>query len=427
MDILRGIIGVLGFLLICYCFSENRKAINWRLVGTGMLLSVVLALLILKVGFIHRVFDFFSSFFVLTLGFTQSGTSFLFGNLVTDPKLGYIFALQALPVIIFFSAITSVLYYLGVLQKVVSFLGRLLQKSMGLSGAESLSASANIFLGQTEAPLVVKPYLKDMNESELLLVMTGGMATIAGSVLVAYVGFLGGGDTEQQLFFATHLMCASLVATPISVVCSKMFIPQTKKIEKKAELFEATKAHNVLDAITEGTTDGLKLAVNVGAMVIVFISFVAMFNYFFESWLGEITGLNGVVEKMTKGQFKGVSLQFLLGFALSPVAWLMGVPTQDVLIVGQLLGEKTILNEFVAYISLGEMKATGQLTNIKSILIATYALSGFANLGSIGIQIGGLGTMAPTQKYHIARIAFKSLLAGSMASFITATVVGTLV
>jgi len=425
MNILRGLLGIAVLIGIAFIFSRNRKAINWSLVWKGILIQIIFALAILKVPFIQKLFDWLSSIFVVLLGFTQEGSLFLFGNLISDTtSFGYIFAFQVLPTILFFSALTSVLFYYGILQKVVYFFALIMKKTLNLSGSESLAAIGNIFLGQTESPLLIKPYIEKMTLSELLCLMSGGMATIAGGVLAAYIGFLGGNDPVQQLFFAKHLLAASVMSAPAAVVAAKILLPETEEVNQDMNISDEQLGSNVLEAISIGTGQGIKLAVNVGAMLLVFIAFIAMVNYFLTNFVGDLTGINAWVENLTDGQFKGFSLEFILGYALAPITWLLGVCKEDIVLVGQLLGEKTILNEFVAYVSLGEMKASSRFFEEKSIIIATYILCGFANFSSIGIQIGGIGALAPSRMKDLSRLGILALIAGTLACLFTSVIVG---
>lgn len=424
----RGMIGILGLLFICWLASNNRRHINWRLVASGIGLQILLGALILHMPLVKDLFEGVSGAFVELLKFTEAGTKFLFTDKLgayTD-SFGVIFAFQILPVIVFFSALTSLLYYFGILQKIVMGFAWLLSKVMKLSGAESVSAAGNIFLGQTEAPLLIKPYLPNMNRSELLTVMVGGMATIAGSVFAAYVGFLGGNSPEEKARFAMHLLTASVMAAPAGLVAAKMLFPQTEEIDANLSVSKEKLGANVLDAVSNGTTEGLKLAVNVGAMLLVFIAFIAMFNYLIGDLLGAKTGLNLWVEEFTNGRMEKFSLEFIFGILFAPIAWLLGVPGDDVLQVGRLLGEKTVLNEFIAYTSLASVKSEGLFMYNKSIIISTYALCGFANFSSIGIQIGGIGTLAPGKRETIARLGLRALLGGTIATFLSATVAGML-
>jgi len=424
-SLLRGILGIFSLLLIAFVFSRNRKEIDWKLVAKGLGIQILFAILILKVPFIQNGFEWVSSIFVVILGFTREGNLFLFGNLVENiDSFGFIFAFQVLPTILFFSALTSLFFYYGILQKLVYGFALLMRKTLKLSGSESLAAAGNIFLGQTESPLLIKPYIDKMTMSELLCLMAGGMATIAGGVLAAYIGFLGGSDPIQQLFFAKHLLAASVMSAPAAVVAAKILLPETEKVNKDMNISKEQIGTNALEAITIGTNQGLKLAINVGAMLIVFIAFVAMANYFLEDFIGRFTGINTWVSSITNGKYDGLTLQFILGYTLAPLTWLMGVCSQDMILVGQLLGEKTILNEFVAYISLGDLKASGKFFEEKSIIIATYILCGFANISSIGIQIGGIGALAPKRTKDLSKLGILALIAGTLASLFTAVIVG---
>jgi len=421
----RGIIGLLSLVFFAYLFSRNRKGINWSLVFKGLLLQIVLAILILKVPFVQNGFEWLSSIFVTILGFTREGSLFLFGDLVENiNSFGFIFAFQVLPTILFFSALTSLLFYYGILQKVIYVFALFMKKILNLSGSESLAAAGNIFLGQTESPLLIKPYIDKMTMSELLCLMAGGMATIAGGVLAAYVGFLGGSDPVQQLFFAKHLLAASVMSAPAAVVAAKILLPETEKVNEDMSISEEQIGTNALEAISIGTTQGLKLAINVGAMLLVFIAFIFMVNYFLQDFFGHVTGINTWVASITNGQYDGLTLQFILGYSLAPLTWLMGVCKEDIILVGQLLGEKTILNEFVAYVSLGDLKSSGKFFEEKSIIIATYILCGFANFSSIGIQIGGIGSLAPNRKSDLSKLGILALIAGTLASLLTAVIVG---
>lgn len=427
-SLLRGVLGLTVLILLTFLMSSKRKQVNWSLIIKGLLIQFVFALAILKVPFIRIAFDWLSRMFVQLLSFTYAGSEFLFGNLMdSSSSLGYIFAFQVLPTVIFFSALTSLLFYYGVLQKVVFAFAWIMKRTMKLSGAESLAAAGNVFLGQTESPLLVKPYIKKMTRSELLCLMSGGMATIAGGVLAAYIGFLGGESEVQQIFFAKHLLAASVMSAPAAVVAAKLLLPETEKVNESMHIEKSGLGSNALEAITNGTTEGLKLAVNVGAMLLVFIAFIAMANFILEDLLGNWLGLNSWVLEITNGQYNGFTLQFILGYSLAPITWLMGVNGPDIVLVGQLLGEKTILNEFVAYVSLGELMEAGKFTHEKSIIIATYILCGFSNFASIGIQIGGIGSLAPSRKGDLSKLGFKALIGGTMASLFTAVIVGMLI
>lgn len=423
ITLIRGILGMFVVLLIAWLFSTNRKAIAWRTVLIGLGIQLFLAVGILYVPFIRVSFEFVGKIFVKILDFTKEGSSFLFGSLLDMEKFGSIFAFQILPTIIFFSALTSLLFYLGVIQKFVYGLAWLMTKTMKLSGAESLSVAGNIFLGQTESPLMVKAYLPKMNPSEIMLVMTGGMATLAGGVLAAYIGFLGGGDPVQRLIFAKHLLAASVMAAPGAVVVSKMLVPQTDEIDRDIEITRDKVGNNMLDAISNGTSEGLKLAANVAAMLLSFIAFIAFFNYICLK-IGQWTHLNGVIENATNGNYSELSLQFMLGYLFAPLMWLIGVAAEDITLVGRLLGEKVIMTEFVGYISLADLKATGAFTFNKSVIMSTYMLAGFANFASIGIQIGGIGSLAPSKRVLLAKFGMRALLGGTLASLLSATIIG---
>lgn len=426
-NVLRGFLGLISLIFLAFLFSRDKKNINWSLVIKGLLIQLILAVLILKVPFIQNIFEWISSIFVIILQFSKQGALFLFGEtLVNSNEFGAIFAFQILPTIIFFSALTSLLFYLGILQKIVYFFAYLMKKTLKLSGAESLSAAGNIFLGQTESPLLVKPYIEKMTMSELLCLMSGGMATIAGGVLAAYIGFLGGSDPEQQLYFAKHLLTASVMSAPAAVVLSKILLPETEEVNEDMSISNEKLGCNSFEAISIGTSQGIRLAINVGAMILVFIAFISMINYFLNDFIGANTDLNSSINKLTNGQYNGLTLEFLLGYILAPITWLMGVCKEDMVLVGQLLGEKTILNEFVAYISLADLKESGKFFEEKSIIISTYILCGFANFLSIGIQIGGIGSLAPSRTGDLSRLGVLALIAGTLASLLTAVIVGTI-
>ena len=462
-DLFRCGLGMVAMLAVCYACSRNRKAIDWKLVGIGVGFQFLLAVLILKVEGVSTIFDYTAAGFRKTLEFTAAGSEFLFGSIVKDmDSFGYIFAFQVLPTVVFFSALSAILYYLGILQKVVYGLAWLLSKAMGLSGPESLAAAANVFIGQTEAPLVIKPYLEKMTPSELLCVMVGGMATIAGSVFVAYVGFLGGSDPVAQQFFAKHLLTASMISAPAAIVCAKMLLPETPEQlsevtgavvadpteavtpKKDARLeMAADDSANLLDAISRGTTDGLRLAVNVGAMLLVFTALIFMLNEIFlagtdivnylamglddGAWeAAETAGQtwNDRIAASTSGRFEGFSFTYLLALLFAPVAWIIGVPAGDITVVGQLLGLKTVINEFVAYDTFRVVQAEGPVLSAKATLISAYALCGFANFASIGIQVGGIGAIAPGQRTLLTKLGMISLLGGTVACLMTGCIAG---
>lgn len=423
VSILRGLLGMSVLIGIAWLFSSNRKAVSWRVVGIGLGIQLLLAIAILQFPPVQIFFDVIGKIFVKILDFSKAGTNFLFEGFLDVNTFGFIFAFQVLPTIIFFSALTSLLFYLGVIQKVVWALAWLMTKAMRLSGAESLSVAGNIFLGQTEAPLMIKAYLEKMTKSEILLVMTGGMATLAGGVLAAYISFLGGDDPVQRLIFAKHLLAASIMAAPGAVVISKILVPQDQEISTDVEVPKEKIGSNVLDAISNGTSEGLKLAVNVAAMLLVFIAFIAMFNFIVQK-IGYWTNLNDAIATFTKGQYQSLSLEFILGYTFAPLMWIIGVAKEDVTLLGRLLGEKLIMTEFIGYVSLAELKAAGAFASQKSIVMATYMLCGFANFASIGIQIGGIGSLAPGKRVLLSRYGFRALLGGTLASLISATIVG---
>ncbi len=421
-NISKGILGMLALVFIGFLFSSDRKSINWSLVIKGVLLQVVLALLILKAPFVEDFFDFISKGFVKVVDMAHEGATFVFGDFSGGGVNQYVknFATWILPSVIFFSALSALLYYWGVLQRIVWLMAWVMKRLMGLSGAESVSAAGNVFLGQTEAPLLVKPYLGKMTKSEIMCLMAGGMATIAGGVLASYIGFLGGEDELQKIYFAKHLLTASLMSAPAAIVFAKIIVPEKEEINTDLSVSKEKLGTNALEAITNGTTDGLKLAVNVGAMLIVFISLVALANYILLK-VGHFTGLNDLVASW--GHYPNLSFQAILGYSLSPVAWIMGVPWDDCMTVGQLLGEKTILNEFVAYLNLGTLK---HIMSDKATIMCTYVLCGFANIASIGIQVGGIGTLAPERKGVLAKYGVKALIAGTLACMSTAVIAGML-
>ncbi|MDZ4715663.1 MAG: nucleoside transporter C-terminal domain-containing protein [Cytophagales bacterium] len=433
MEYLRGIAGIVFIIGVAYLFSANRSRIDWRLVIIGITIQLFFGLMIAKVEVAQSVFVYISEKFVIFLGFALKGAEFLYGDLAKNSNgttgvkhsLGFLFAFQALPTVIFFSAVTSGLYYLGILQKVVFGFAWIMAKTMRLSGSESLSASANIFMGQTEAPLLIRPFIAKMTQSELHCVMVGGMATLAGSVLAAYVSFLGGGDPQQQAKFATYLLSASIMNAPAAIVLSKIFMPETEheKIDRALKVNKEQIGSNVVEALANGASDGLKLALNIGAMLLAFIAIIFALNWILVDFVGGVTGLNEWVRTSTGGTYQGFSLQYILGQGFRIFAFCIGVSWEESLQVGSLLGQKMVINEFVAYLDLSAMKAAGTLSE-KSIRIATYALCGFANFSSIAIQIGGIGGMAPERTGDLARLGFRAMMAASMATLMTATIAG---
>lgn len=426
ISILRGIGGMIFLIGFAWLFSQNRKKINWSLVGKGLILQVIIAILVLKVPFIEGVFDSISKGFVTVIEFTDAGVNFLFGSFANGKVQGALinFAFKILPTIIFFSALVSLLYYWGILQKIVYVFAWIMKKFMRLSGAESLAAAGNVFLGQTEAPLLVKPYLNKMTKSEIMCLMTGGMATIAGGVLAAYVGFLGGDDPIQQAFFAKHLLTASVISAPAAIIAAKILVPETETINEDLKIPKEKIGTNALEAISNGTTDGLKLAVNVGAMLLVFIALMAMGNGLL-GLIGEIGGLNEIIASNTVYE-QGLSFEFILGYIGRPIVWLMGVNWADSIYVGELLGTKTVVNEFIGYKKLGEMIQENKFTSEKSIIMSTYMLCGFANFASIGIQIGGIGSLIPNRKGLLSKLGMRALIGGTVACLMTAVIVGML-
>jgi len=423
MTLFRGLLGMGVLLVVGFLLSKDRKNIPWRTVFVGLAFQVVLAVGIIYVPFIRIIFDYMGKAFVLVLEFTKAGSEFLLGDLMDTSKYGTIFLFQALPTIIFFSALTSLLFYWGIIQKIVWALAWIFTRLLRISGAEALSVAGNIFIGQTEAPLMIKAYLPKMSPSEIMLVMTGGMATMAGGVLAIYIEMLGGNDPHLRLEFAKHLLAASVMAAPAAIVFSKMLVPPTEAINKEIKISRDKIGSNVLDAITNGTSQGVKLAVNVAGMLLAFLAFIAMFNYLIGK-IGDWTALNGVITNITNGKFDSLSLEFILGYTISPLMWLIGVTPEDIALVGRLLGEKLILTEFVGYISLTELKAAGAFVETKSIIMGTYLLCGFANFASIGIQIGGIGALAPNKRVLLSKLGLPALLAGTLASLMSTTIIG---
>ena len=423
----RGIIGMAFLIFISFLLSNNRKAINWKTVSFGLLIQLILAISVLKISWVQAIFEFSGKIFVKILDFTMEGTKFLFGDLVSMDNFGGVFIFAILPTVIFFAALTSVLFYLGIIQKVVKLMALLLSKVLGVSGPESLSVAGNIFLGQTESPLMIKAYLEKMTKSEILLVMIGGMATVAGGVLAAYIGFLGGDDPELKVFYAKHLLTASVMAAPGAIVISKILYPETKKIDTNVNISQEKIGDNFLDAISNGTTEGLKLAANIAAMLLVFLAFIAMGNYMLDKF-GDLVEINNWIANNTV--YETLSIEFILGYLFAPLMWLIGVATEDITLMGQLLGIKIVASEFIGYIQLAELKQASSLIHLnyqKSIIIATYMLCGFANFASIGIQIGGIGSLAPGQRKNLSNFGFKALIGGTIASLLSATIAGMII
>ena len=424
---LRGLLGISFLIFSSYLLSSNKKAINWKTAGFGLILQLVLAVGVLKVSWIKIIFESAGKIFVKILDFTMEGTKFLFGDLVSPENFGNVFIFSILPTVIFFAALTSILFYLGIIQKIVKVMALLLSKILGVSGPESLSVAGNIFLGQTESPLMIKAYLEKMSKSEILLVMIGGMATVAGGVLAAYIGFLGGDDPELKVFYAKHLLTASVMAAPGAIVISKILYPETEEINKDITISKDKIGSNFLDAISIGTSEGLKLAANIAAMLLVFIAFIALINYML-SGVGNIFNINEFIKSNTV--YNELSLELILGYLFSPVMWLIGVAKEDVTLMGQLLGIKLAASEFIGYIQLSSLKDASNLIHLnyqKSIIIATYMLCGFANFASIGIQIGGIGALEPKQRKNLSKFGFKALIGGTLASLLSATIAGMII
>ena len=425
--IMRGLQGIVVLLTIAVACSSNRKKIPWKTVGIGLLIQFTLAIGILRVGWVQQIFEGIGKLFVSILDFTNAGSIFLFGDLMNADSYGFIFVFQILPTIVFFASLTSLLFYLGIIQVVVKFLALALTKVLKISGAESLSVIGNIFLGQTEAPLMIKAYLERMTKSEILLVMIGGMATVAGGVLAAYIGFLGGDDSVMRLEFAKHLLAASVMAAPGAIVIAKILYPQTEKINNEVSVSMENIGSNALDAISNGTVEGIKLATTIGGMLLVFVAFIAMFNGVL-GWIGDWTTLNDWFAANTI--YDSFSLESILGIIFAPLMWIMGVPTPDIMPMGQLLGVKLAASEFVGYIQLAELKDPMNIVHLqyqKSIIMATYMLCGFANFASIGIQIGGIGSLAPSQRKVLSQFGIRALIGGTLASLISAVIAGAII
>ena len=423
----RGLIGVLTIIFLAYLMSSNKSKIAWKTILLALFSQLIIGVLILKVKFFQIIFEKAGGLFVKLIDFTREGTIFVFGDLLTPKTNSYIWAFEILPTVIFFSSITSLLFYFGIIQKVVGFFAKIYTKFLNISGSESLSVIGNIFLGQTEAPLLIKAYLPKMNKSEILLVMVGGMATVAGGVLAAYIAFLGGDDPVKKIEFAKHLLTASVMAAPGAILISKILYPQVEKINSDINISDYNAGSNILDAISNGTIEGIKLAVNIGAMVLVFIAFVAMFNYALFQF-GDFTGINSIIDANTI--YENLSLEALMGIIFSPIMWLIGVASADIMPMGQLLGIKLSINEFIAYMQLAELEnpiSSVKLTYEKSVIMATYMLCGFANFSSIGIQIGGIGSLAPNQRKNLANFGIKALIGGALASLLSAAIAGMLI
>ena len=423
-SIARGLLGISSIVVLAYLLSNNKKNIDWKTIGIGLLSQIIIAVGVIKVDAVKIFFEKIGEAFLAIVVFTNEGTKVLFGELANSDKYGAIFAFQILPVIIFFSALTSVLYYYGIIQKVVKAMAWLLTKLLNISGQESLAVVGNIFLGQTEAPLLVKGYLNKMNRSEYFLLMTGGMATVAGSVLAAYIGFLGGDDPVQRVEVAKNLIIASVMAAPGAIVISKLMYPQVETINKDFKVNEEITGDNLLTAITNGTRDGIKMAVNVGAMLLVFLALIALINgILFQG--ADLFGINDWIKNNTV--YESLSLELILGYIFAPLMWLIGIAKEDITLMGQLLGVKLAASEFVAYIELASLKDLSSvihLTYQKSVIMATIMLCGFANFASIGIQVAGIGILAPKKYKLLTELGLKAMIAGTLVSLLSATMVG---
>src|SRR5688572_21782880 len=418
-----GLFGLAVLVGIAWLFSNNKKAVDWRLVATGIALQIGFAALVLLVPGGRDVFDALGRGFVKVLSFVAAGSNFIFGSLMDTSKYGFIFAFQVLPTIIFFASLMGVLYHLGVMQAIVRGMAWAITKVMRVSGAETTSVCASVFIGQTEAPLTVRPYIPRMTESELITMMIGGMAHIAGGVLAAYVGMLGGGDPAQQAFYAKHLLAASIMAAPATLVIAKILIPETgTPLTRGTVKMEVEKtSSNLIDAAASGAGDGLRLALNIAAMLLAFIALIALINWPL-TWMGQATGLQAMLGKPT-------DLAAIFGYVLAPIAWVIGTPWADATTVGSLIGQKIVINEFVAYLQLADIvngRVAGVALSDQGRLIATYALCGFANFSSIAIQIGGIGGLAPERRHDLARFGLRAVLGGTIATLMTATIAGVL-
>jgi CNT family concentrative nucleoside transporter len=406
MQRLISFLGIPGLLLLAFVFCRDRKNLSYKIIVAGIGLQFFFALLVLRTRIGHQLFYWVGRGAEKLIGFTGAGSRFVFGNLMNVEKMGFILAFHVLPVIVFFSSLSAILYHFGVLQWLVRQMARIFTRTLGVSGAEALSVAANVFVGMVEAPILVRPYVEKMTESELFCLMSAGMATIAGSVMAAYIGIL------QPHFpqVAGHILSASLMSAPAAVVVAKIMIPETETplTAGKVQVSYEKQDVNFIDAAARGAIDGVYLAIYVAAMLIAFIALVAMVNAIF-------------------GLF-GTSFEAIMGWMFAPIAFLMGIPWKEAVQVGSLLGQKTVLNEFVAYLNLANGLASGELTlSARSITIATYALCGFANFGSLGIMIAGIGGMAPSRRHDLARLGILSIISGSLAAFLTATIAGVLV
>lgn len=425
-SLIHGFIGVILIIGICVVLSPNRKLINWYTVVTSLILQIFLAFLVLYSEPFQLIIESMGKAFVAFLAFSRQGSDFLFGSLVNPDQYGFIFVFQVLPTIIFFSALTSLLFYFGIMQPIVGILAWFMSKGLKISGFEGIVSISNIFLGQTEAPLLIKPYLPNLSRSELFLVMTSGMATIAGGVMAAYIGFLGGTDPIEKILFAKHLITASVMAAPGAVAISKIILPQKEPIQKIISVEKNQMGNNFFDTISNGTIQGVKLCINIAAMLLVFISLIALLNYLL-GMIGNWTQIDDWINHTSGGKYNKLSLEFVIGIIFSPLAWACGVNWADSSLVGQLIGQKLIFTEFVGFVNLASMKESHLFTDPRSVIMATYMLCGFANFASIGVIIGGLGTLAPARKPEIASIALLSMVAGMLTSLLSATIIGAMI
>lgn len=420
----RGLLGVGVIVLAAYLLSHDRKRIDWKLVGTGLILQLIFALAVIYVPFVGAFFELLGKVFIRLMDFTQAGVNFLLGPYASKAG-GFVFLIHSLPVVIFFSALVSLFYHWGIIQRLVQAFAWLLRKVLNISGAEGLVASGNLFLGMTEAPVLIKNYIPAMNRSEIFLIMVTGMATIAGSLMGTYIGLLSGDDPVQRLFFAKHLISATAMAIPGAIVIAKMIYPQTETVtDQMVDTGNNETKSTALESISSGTSIGVKLMTNIAAMLLVFIALIAMANYILDNLIGHYTGLNAWITEITNGKSTGLTFQFIIGVVMAPFMWLVGVPTGDMMLVGSLLGQKTILNEFVAFVQFQEWKEAGMFISQKSVIMTTYILCGFANISSIGILIGGIGVLAPDKKGLITRLGPAALIGGGLVSILSATLVG---
>lgn len=420
----RGLLGVIVIIGSAYLLSKDKKRIDWKLVGTGLVLQLLFALAVIYVPVVGAFFELLGKVFIRLMDFTQAGIDFLLGPYASKAG-GFVFLIHSLPVVIFFSALVSLFYHWGIIQRLVQALSWLLRRVLNISGAEGLVASGNLFLGMTEAPVLIKNYIPAMNRSEVFLIMVTGMATIAGSLMGTYIGLLSGDDPVQRLFFAKHLISATAMAIPGAIVISKIIFPQTEQVtDQFVETEKNDSKSTALESISAGTSIGVKLMTNIAAMLLVFIALIAMANYILNNLIGHYTGLNEWIVEITNGKSTGFTFQFILGVITAPFMWLVGIPTSDMMLVGSLLGQKTILNEFVAFVQFQEWKEAGLFLSQKSIIMTTYILCGFANISSIGILIGGIGVLSPEKKGMITRLGPYALIGGALVSILSATLVG---